>query len=78
MCEHMSFGLAGDTGQVDAQPAKVPLLAQGASTASVCVSECVYLCVCACMHVVITFSLRACMFASVCLCVCVCVCRRSD
>lgn len=64
MCEHMSFDLAGDTGQVDAQPAKVPLLAQGA--ASVYVPECV----CACMHVVITFSLYVCLF--------VCVCRQSD
>lgn len=41
VCEHMSFDLAGDTGQVDAQPAKVPLLAQGA--------VCVCVCVCACM-----------------------------
>ena len=44
VCEHMSFGLAGDTGQVDAQPAKVPLLAQGASKC-MCVSECVCVCV---------------------------------
>lgn len=66
MCERMSFDLAGDTGQVDAQPAKVPLLAQGA--ASVYVPECV----CACMHVVITFSLYVYLF------VCVCVCRQGD
>lgn len=65
MCEHMSFGLAGDTGQVDAQPAKVPLLAQGAAT--VCLSECVR----ACMCVVITFSLCACIL-------CVCMCRQGD
>lgn len=51
VCERMSFGLAGDAGQVDAQPAKVPLLAQGGQ-AGVC--GCV--CVCTCMHVVITFS----------------------
>lgn len=62
MCEHMSFGLAGDTGQVDAQPAKVPLLAQGATT--VCVSECVR----ACTRAVITFSP----------CVCVCMCGQGD
>lgn len=39
--EHMSFDLAADTGQVDAQPAKDPLLAQGAAN--------VYMCVCACV-----------------------------
>lgn len=50
--EHMSFDLAGDTGQVDAQPAKDPLLAQGAATV--------------CVQTVITFlSLHACLCVGV-------------
>ena len=54
--EHVSFDLAGETGQVDAQPAKVPLLAHGVANAYIL--ECV--CVC-----VITFSLLVCMFVCV-------------
>lgn len=46
MCERLSFGLAGDTGQVDAQPAKVLLFARGQTN----------VCVCVCARVVITFS----------------------
>lgn len=38
VCEHMSFDLAGDTGQVDAQPAKVHYLLRGRQ---VCVCVCV-------------------------------------
>lgn len=42
MRECLSFGLAEDTGQVGAQPAKVLLFAQGQT--NVCVCVCVALC----------------------------------
>lgn len=53
--ERLSFGLAGGAGQVDAQPAKVPLLAQGGEASGVCVHTracerlCVSVCARACM-----------------------------
>lgn len=48
--EHMSFDLAGDAGQVDAQPAKDPLLAQGAASVCACAS-CNYFSIHVCMFV---------------------------
>lgn len=49
MRECLSFGLAGDTGQVDAQPAKVLLFARGQTNVCVCVRACgnYFFCVCA-------------------------------